>query len=192
MNNGHWSVMRECLLSVRSLEVQEAKLQVAGCEEIFREKRSGGSTPSALSSRSACVYIRKGDTLVISRIDRLARSAEHLLQLSRELEEKGVTLKVLDQSIDTGDAAGKAFLGMLAVFAQFENDIRKERQMDGIAKAREKGVKFGRKPVMTGEQEDEARQLRKDGWALQRIADHMGVSKGLIHKITSRQESSGV
>ncbi|WP_321448669.1 recombinase family protein [uncultured Cohaesibacter sp.] len=175
----------------QSLDVQEAKLQSAGCQEIFREKRSGVDTERP-QLKECMRYIRKGDTLVISRIDRLARSAEHLLQLSRELEEKGVTLKVLDQSIDTGDAAGKAFLGMLAVFAQFENDIRKERQMDGIAKAREKGVKFGRKPVMTGEQEDEARQLRKDGWALQRIADHMGVSKGLIHKVTNRPGSSGV
>ncbi|SFO72555.1 Site-specific DNA recombinase [Cohaesibacter marisflavi] len=175
----------------QSLDVQEAKLQSAGCEEIFREKRSGVDTERP-QLKECMRYIRKGDTLVISRIDRLARSAEHLLQLSRELEEKGVTLKVLDQSIDTGDAAGKAFLGMLAVFAQFENDIRKERQMDGIAKAREKGVKFGRRPVMTEEQEGEARQLRKDGWALQRIADHMGVSKGLIHKVTSRPGSSGV
>lgn len=173
----------------QSLEVQEAKLNAAGCEEIFQEKRSGLDT--ARPKLEECLrYLRKGDTLVISRIDRLARSAEHLLALVRELEGKGVTLKVLDQSIDTGDAAGRAFLGMLAVFAQFETDIRKERQMDGIAKAKEKGVKFGRKPVLSAEQEGEARQLRADGWPLQRIADHLGVSKGLVHKVTSREAAN--
>lgn len=173
----------------QSLEVQEAKLSSAGCDPIFKEKRSGLDTKRP--ALAECLrYVRKGDTLVISRIDRLARSAEHLLSLVRQLEDKGVTLKVIDQLIDTGDAAGRAFLGMLAVFAQFETDIRKERQMDGIAKAKEKGVKFGRKPVLSEEQEDEARRLRGEGWALQRIADHLGVSKGLVHKVTNRHSPS--
>ncbi|MCK7616069.1 recombinase family protein [Roseibium sediminicola] len=168
----------------QSLEIQEEKLNGAGCEELFREKRSG--VDRERPALQECLrYVRKGDTLVISRIDRLARSADHLLSIVKQLDDKGVALRVLDQSIDTSDAAGKAFLGMLAVFAQFENDIRRERQMDGIAKAKEKGVKLGRKPVLTAEQEEEARRLRGDGWALQRIADHFGVSKGLVHKTCS-------
>ena len=172
----------------QSLDVQDAKLSSAGCDPIFTEKRSGLDTKRP--ALAECLrYVRKGDTLVISRIDRLARSAEHLLSLVRQLEEKGVTLKVLDQNIDTRDAAGKAFLGMLGVFAQFETDIRKERQMDGIAKAKEKGVRFGRKPVLSQEQEQEARRLRNDGWALQRIADHLGVSKGLVHKVTTNHKA---
>lgn len=168
----------------QSLEVQLDKLAKAGCEKVFSEKRSGLDTERP--QLAECLrYVREGDTLVISRIDRLARSAEHLLSLVRELEGKGVALRVLDQSLDTSDAAGKAFLGMLAVFAQFEADIRKERQMDGIAKAKDNGVRFGRKPVMTDEHEQEARTLREQGWSLQRIADHFGVSKGVIHKVTS-------
>lgn len=171
----------------QSLEVQHDKLKAAGCEETFAEKRSGLDIERP--KLAECLrYVRKGDTLVISRIDRLARSAEHLLSLVRELDDKGVTLKVLDQSIDTGDAAGKAFLGMLAVFAQFETDIRKERQMDGIAKAKASGVKFGRKPRLTSEQEAEAMRLRtEDGWSVQRVADQFGVSKGLAHKVTSKK-----
>ena len=162
----------------QSLEVQEAKLVSAGCEEIFKEKRSGLDT--VRPKLAECLrYLRKGDTLVISRIDRLARSAEHLLSLVGDLEAKGVTLKVLDQSIDTSDAAGRAFLGMLAVFAQFETDIRRERQMDGIAKAREKGVKFGRKPALSPDQQAEANRMRAEGWSLQQIARHLKVSKGL-------------
>ena len=175
----------------QSLDVQEAKLKTAGCEPIFLEKRSGVDRERP-QLKECLRYLRRGDTLVISRIDRLARSAEHLLALSRELEEGGVVLKVLDQSIDTSDAAGKAFLGMLAIFAQFENDIRRERQMDGIAKAREKGIKFGRKPVLTAEQETEIEQLRADGWSLQKIADHFGVSKGLVHKVTSKEHAADV
>lgn len=173
----------------QSLEVQQDKLEAAGCDEVFAEKRSGLDTERP--KLAECLrYVRKGDTLVISRIDRLARSAEHLLTLVRELEGKGVSLKVLDQSIDTGDAAGKAFLGMLAVFAQFEADIRKERQMDGIAKAKSKGIKFGRKPRLTDEQEAEARRLRSvEGWSVQKVADHFGVSKGLAHKVTTRADA---
>lgn len=168
----------------QSLEVQEAKLVSVGCEEIFKEKRSG--LDAERPKLAECLrYLRKGDTLVISRIDRLARSAEHLLSLVGDLEAKGVTLKVLDQSIDTSDAAGRAFLGMLAVFAQFETDIRRERQMDGIAKAKEKGVKFGRKPALSPDQQAEANRLRGEGWSLQQIARHLKVSKGLVHKVTS-------
>ncbi|MAZ83415.1 MAG: resolvase [Hoeflea sp.] len=169
----------------QSLEVQHDKLNAAGCEEIFSEKRSG--LEADRPRLTECLrYVRKGDILVISRIDRLARSAEHLLSLIRQLEDKGVALKVLDQNLDTSDAPGRAFLGMLAVFAQFEADIRRERQMDGIAKAKTNGVKFGRKPRLTPDQEAEAIRLRtQEGWSVQRIADHFGISKGLAHRVTT-------
>jgi DNA invertase Pin-like site-specific DNA recombinase len=117
---------------------------------------------------------------VISRIDRLARSAEDLLRIVRELDGKGVTLKVLDQSIDTRDAAGKAFLGMLAVFAQFETDIRKERQMDGIAKA--KGVQFGRKKRLTGETVDQIKAMRDGGETVPEIMKSTGLSKASVYR----------
>ena len=94
----------------QSLEVQHDKLNAAGCEEIFSEKRSG--LEADRPRLTECLrYVRKGDILVISRIDRLARSAEHLLSLIRQLEDKGVALKVLDQNLDTSDAPGRAFLG---------------------------------------------------------------------------------
>jgi len=91
------------------------------------------------------INIREGDTLVITKIDRLARSARDLHNLVYELEEKGISLMVLDQNIDTRTSTGKAFLGMLATFAEFETNIRKERQLEGIAKAKEKGIYKGRK-----------------------------------------------
>ena len=91
-------------------------------------------------------FIRKGDTVVVTRIDRLARSIGDLAAIVREIESKGAALKATEQPIDTSTAAGKAFLGMLGVFAEFETNIRKERQLEGIAKAKAEGVYKGRKP----------------------------------------------
>jgi len=175
----------------QSLDVQTAKLERAGCEEIFNEKRSG--VDRERPELAACLkYVRKGDTLIITRIDRLARSAGHLYQIVDDLSAQGVALKVLDQSIDTNDATGRAFLGMLGVFAEFETEIRKERQMDGISKAREQGVKFGRRPVLTEVQEQEIVHLRSQDWSLQKIADHFGISKGLVHKVTTKQREARI
>lgn len=173
----------------QSLEVQEQKLQEAGVTKLYKEKRSGlDSERPAL--KDCMEYMREGDVLVITKVDRLARSAEDLLRIINELEGKDIGLKVLDQPVDTTTSTGKAFLGMLAVFAQFETDIRKERQMDGIAKAKEKGIKFGRKPVLTAEQEAELVELRNQGLSLQKIADQMSISKGLVHKVLKANENA--
>jgi DNA invertase Pin-like site-specific DNA recombinase len=129
----------------QSLDVQRDKVTAVGVEpsNIFEEKRSG--LDSGRPELKACLRaLRKGDVLTITRIDRLARSATDLLNIVRDLGKRGAELKVLDQSIDTGTPAGRAMLQMLAVFAEFETAIRSERQMDGIAKAKAKGVKFGR------------------------------------------------
>src|SRR4051794_16924973 len=91
-------------------------------------------------------FARKGDTIVVTRIDRLARSITDLAAIVRTLEHKGVALRATDQPIDTATAAGRCFLQMLGVFAEFETAIRKERQMEGIAKAKAEGVYKGRKP----------------------------------------------
>src|SRR4051812_23827701 len=130
----------------QSLDVQRDKVLAVGVEpkNVFEEKRSGLDT--GRPELKACLRaLRSGDTLVITRIDRLARSAVDLLTIVKQLEREGVSLKVLDQAIDTSTPAGKALLQMLAVFAEFETAIRSERQMDGIAKAKAKGVRFGRR-----------------------------------------------
>ena len=124
----------------QSLAVQRDKLQ--HCEKIFKEKKSGasGSRPRL----KACLeYVREGDSLVVTRLDRLARSTLHLCQIADQLRQKKVHLQVLDQNINTGDATGRLLFNMLGTIAQFETEIRAERQMDGIQKAKEKGVKFG-------------------------------------------------
>ncbi len=165
----------------QSLDVQVEKLRAVGVDKLFEEKRSGVDAQRP-ALRQCLEYLREGDTLIISRIDRLARSAEDLLRIVRDLDAKQVTLKVLDQSIDTRDAAGKAFLGMLAVFAEFENNIRKERQMDGIAKAKAKGTRFGRKPALTEEIVSAIHTMREEGATVPSIMARTDLSKATVYR----------
>ena len=145
----------------QDLVVQLEKL--AGCDKIFKEKRSGVDTGRPGLKR--CLeYLREGDTLLVTKIDRLARSTSDLYRIISELAEKGVAFKVTDDpTIDTTSRTGKLVMGILALIAEFENDIRRERQMDGIAKAKERGVHFGRKPELTPQRIAEIRALRADG-----------------------------
>jgi DNA invertase Pin-like site-specific DNA recombinase len=121
-----------------------AALKAAGCGVVRSEKRSGSSTSGRAELRTLLDFIRKGDTLVVTRIDQLARSIADLAAIVRELEAKGASLKAIEQPIDTSSAAGRAFLQMLGVFAEFETAIRRERQMEGIGAAKAKGVYKGR------------------------------------------------
>ena len=131
----------------QSLDVQLEKLK--GCNKVFKEKRSGVDTGRP-ALKQCLEFLRDGDTLLVTKIDRLARSTSDLYRIVTELAEKGVSFKVLDDpSIDTTSRTGKLIMGILVLIAEFENDIRRERQMDGIAKAKDRGVKFGRK-LMTG------------------------------------------
>jgi DNA invertase Pin-like site-specific DNA recombinase len=131
----------------QTLEVQTDKL--AQCERVFNEHKSGVDANRPELKR--CLdYLREGDTLVVTKIDRLARSTSDLYRIVSMLADKGVAFKVIeDPSIDTTSRTGKLIMGMLALIAEFENDIRHERQLDGIAKAKERGVHFGRKLALT-------------------------------------------
>jgi len=133
----------------QSLEMQLAKL--ADCDKIYREKRSG--TVGKRLQLDACLeYVREGDTLVVTRLDRLARSTLHLCQIAEELKRKQVHLQVIDQQIDTTGATGRLLFHMLGAIAQFETELRAERQMDGIQNAKARGVVFGRHKCLTRQQ----------------------------------------
>lgn len=167
----------------QSLEVQRDKMLAVGvqADHVFEEKRSGvDSNRPAL--KEALRFARKGDTFVITKIDRLARSATDLLTIVKELQGKGVELRVLDQSIDTSTPHGRAMLQMLAVFAEFETEIRKERQMDGIAKAKDNKVKFGRKPKKTPDVVAEVRRMRGEGMMIREIMAEVGLSKASVYR----------
>lgn len=142
----------------QSLDVQLNKLK--SCQKIFQKKKSaaGGSRLAACSE-----YVREGDTLVVTRLDRLARSTLHLCQIADELWRKELELQVLDQNINTADATGRLLFNMLGAINQFETEIRAERQIDGINKAKEKRVRFGAQKKLTDEQIKEMREKRKSG-----------------------------
>ena len=119
-------------------------MKAAGCEVIRAEKRSGTTTEGRDELRTVLDFLRRGDVLMVTRIDRLARSIGDLQDIVRDVKARGASLKATEQPIDTSTAAGKCFLDMLGVFAEFETNLRRERQLEGIAKAKAAGVYKGR------------------------------------------------
>ncbi|CAG0906034.1 unnamed protein product [Cyprideis torosa] len=163
----------------QSLEVQLDKLK--DCSKIFEEKKSG--TTHNRPRLKACIeYVREGDTLVVTRLDRLARSTLHLCSIADELERKKVNLKVLDQNIDTSDATGRLLFNMLGAIGQFETEIRAERQMDGINKAKQRGVKFGREKKLTHVEVELLQQKRKNGTLIKELMKEYDLSKASIYR----------
>ncbi len=126
--------------------------------------------------------MREGDTLVVTRLDRLARSTLHLCQIADELKRKTVNLQVLDQSIDTSDATGRLLFNMLGAIAQFETEIRAERQLDGIQKAKERGVQSVRQKSLTKLQIAELRQRRMEGELIKTLMKDYDLSKATIYR----------
>jgi DNA invertase Pin-like site-specific DNA recombinase len=164
----------------QSLDIQLAALNEAGCEKVFSEKQSGTATGKRDSLREALDFVREGDTLVVTRLDRLARSAIDLHTIVSQLARKGVSFRCLQQSgVDTSTSTGKLLLGMLAAIAEFETDIRKERQREGIERARAAGVYKGRKPSV-----DVAavRQLRESGVSPTVIAKQLGIGRASVYR----------
>jgi len=165
--------------SGQSLDVQLDKLQ--HCHKIFQEKANGAS--GKRPRLYACLeYVREGDTLVVTRLDRLARSTFHLCRIADELQRKQVHLQVLDQHIDTSDATGRLLFNMLGAIAQFETEIRAERQMDGIQKAKERGIRFGRKKTLTTTQSAALRQRRMQGVLIKTLMKDYGLSKASVYR----------
>ena len=130
----------------QDLAIQRAALKAAGCRVIRAEKASGSRRDGRTELQVLLDFVQPGDTLVVTRIDRLARSLRDLQNIVHELKGKGVSLRATEQPVDTGTAAGKAFLDMLGVFAEFETNLRRERQLEGIKAAKARGAYQGRKP----------------------------------------------
>ncbi|MEH8198238.1 recombinase family protein [Aeromonas allosaccharophila] len=173
----------------QSLDVQLDKLAQAGAEKIYQEKMSGKTAKDRQQLQAMLDYAREGDTVMITKLDRLGRSLADLLDIVNKLEAKGVTMKVLDQSIDTGSAQGRLMLSMLGAFAEFELEIRKERQMDGIAKAKEQGKYLGRPKTLDEEAIREA--LKEGGKSIREIATSLGIGKTSVHKIAVKMKEEG-
>lgn len=166
----------------QSLDVQLQKLNF--CDTIFKEKKSG-----KIDNReqlNLCLNsLQSGDVLVITKLDRISRSTRNLWNIVNVLEQKGVQLRVLDQNIDTGTPTGKLMFSMLGAIAEFENDLRRERQMDGIALAKARGVQFGRKRSLTNDQIEEMKGLRASGAEIDELMARYGMSKASVYRALS-------
>lgn len=167
----------------QSLEVQLEKLEKAGCTRVFEEKRSGKALLKREQLKACLDFVREGDVLYVSKLDRLARNVRDLLNLAGRLEEKGVGLHVLDQNVDTTTSTGRLLFHMLGVIAEFENEIRKERQLEGIKKAQDKGIKFGAKRKLSDEQVDALRATAKArDKPLTEIAKEFEISRASLYR----------
>ena len=164
----------------QDLSLQTEALTAAGCDIIRSEKLSGTSRNGREELERLMEFIRNGDTLLVTRIDRLARSIGDLQDIVRSLKAKGAALKATEQPIDTSTAAGKAFLDMLGVFAEFETNLRRERQMEGIAKAKAKGVYKGRKATIDSA---EVVKLRGEGLGASEIAKKLGIGRASVYRV---------
>jgi len=164
----------------QDLSIQEAALRAAGCEHVRAEKRSGTTTLGRDELRILIDFANRGDTIVVTKIDRLARSIADLSSIVRELEAKGVALRAIDQPVDTGTAAGKAFLGMLGVFAEFETNLRRERQLEGIAKAKAEGVYKGRPTSIDA---TNVKALATEGVGASEIARRLGIGRASVYRL---------
>lgn len=162
---------------------QIERLTAAGADKVFSEKRSGIDKDRPELAR--CLeYVREGDTLLVTKLDRLARSTADLYKIVSGLTDKGVAFKVLDDSaVDTSSRTGKLVMGILALIAEFETEIRRERQMEGIAKAKAEGRSGGRPKLVTDEVRSTIMRLRSEGKSIRAIASEVRLSKATIQKV---------
>ena len=159
----------------------------ARCGKAARRDPRGRCRVTGTSTRQLQVlldFLRAGDTLVVTRIDRLARSLKDLQDIVHELKARGIALKATEQPVDTGTAAGKAFLDMLGVFAEFETNLRRERQLEGISAAKARGVYKGRKPSIDAAEVRRLHREEKLGPAA--IARQLGIGRASVYRLLGK------
>jgi DNA invertase Pin-like site-specific DNA recombinase len=165
----------------QDLSIQIARLKQAGCTSVYHEKYNG--SVKARPQLTACLKALQPDyTLVITRIDRLARSMLHLCTMAAEFEARGIHLKVLEQVIDTNSPTGKLQFHLLAAFAEFEKDLHKERQREGIARAKAEGRYRGRVPNLSRAQRKGLIAQRAQGIPIKDLMQTFQLSKASVYR----------
>jgi len=163
----------------QTLAAQDAALHAAGCAKVYGERQSGAKTDRPELAK-LLRRLEPGDVLMVTRIDRLARSIGDLQDIVRAVRAKGAALKATEQPIDTSTAAGKCFLDMLGVFAEFETNLRRERQLEGIAKAKAAGVYKGRRPSIDPA---EVAKLKREGVGAAEIARRLKIGRASVYRL---------
>jgi DNA invertase Pin-like site-specific DNA recombinase len=169
----------------QDLTTQIEKLTAAGCSIVREEKKSGTTREGRQELDTLLAFLRPGDVLMVTKIDRLARSVGDLQDIVRAIRTRGADLKATDQPIDTSSAAGKCFLDMLGVFAEFETNLRRERQLEGIAMAKAAGVYKGGKRRIDREA---ILAMKAKGEGPSAIAKALGISRMSVHRVLAAQE----
>ena len=165
------------------METQIEILKKFGVDKLFIETGSGTTTKGRDKLKECLDFVREGDELVITRIDRLARSVLDLQTIVKQLKEKGVTLTATEQPIDTKTASGKCFLDMLSVFSEFETNLRRERQLEGIKNAKQKGVYKGRKQNIDVEK---IIKLKEEGYGATKIARELNIHRDSVYRLLKK------
>jgi DNA invertase Pin-like site-specific DNA recombinase len=165
-------------------EAQLKRLKKVGCEKVFKEQVSSVGEREQL--QAALDYIRDGDTLVVTKLDRLARSTSDLLRVNEIVEKKGARLRILDLDLDTSTATGKLLLTMVGAIAAFERDLMLERQREGIAAAKAAGKYKGRKATARAKA-DEVRALKHNGIGASAIARRLGIGRASVYRVLQQR-----
>jgi DNA invertase Pin-like site-specific DNA recombinase len=167
-------------------EAQRHELQALGCEQIFEEQVSSIAARPQLAS--ALDFLRVGDVLIVTKLDRLARSVRDLVTIIDRIEAKGATLRVLAMNLDTGNSTGRLMLNVLGSVAQFEREVMLERQREGIAKAKGEGKYKGRAPTARAKAA-EVRRFAAGGRSKAKIAAELGISPRSVFRVLSQPAS---
>jgi DNA invertase Pin-like site-specific DNA recombinase len=170
------------------LEAQLRDLLAAGCTKTFQEEISSVANRRQELER-ALEYVREGDVLIVTKLDRLARSVADLVEITATLKGKRVALRILALNLDTGTPTGKLMLNLLGSIAEFERELMLERQREGIAKAKAEGKYKGRAPTARGKT-DEVLALRQEGKTPLDIASALGISRASVFRILQSARSS--
>jgi DNA invertase Pin-like site-specific DNA recombinase len=174
------------------LALQQDALQKAGCSKIFTDTASGAKT-ERIGLDEALNYVRKGDTLVVWRLDRLGRSLPHLITTLTDLEERGIDFKSLTENIDTTTSGGKLIFHIFGALAEFERNLIRERTQAGLSAARARGRRGGRPKALTGKQLSIARDLYEKRHPVAEICRTLKISKATLYrsiKIGERDQQS--
>jgi len=164
---------------IAGFEAQLAELKAAGCEKVFKEQVSSVARRDELER--AIDFAREGDVLIVTKLDRLARSMANLVAIMDRLRAKGAGLRVLAAGIDTTSSTGKLVINLLGSIAEWEREMMLERQREGIAKAKSDGKYRGRKPTAMAQAAD-VRRLREQGTAPAAIAKQLGISRASVYR----------
>lgn len=172
-----------CSTAEQNTDDQVRRLTEAGCVKVFNEPGVSGKLAHRPQFDACLEYLREGDTLVITKLDRAGRSLQHLVHMSNELRGRGVGFKVLDQPIDTTTPSGRLFYNIMAAVAEFERELIIERTHEGLRTARDNGKRPGPKLKLSDKQQALVRQLHAEGRTIVDIADMFHVSRPVIYRV---------